>query len=78
MPAIQKGDTVLVTGASGYIAAHAVAAFLDAGYPVRGTVRSKSKGEYLVNLFKNKKEKFDYVIVEDIGKVSCTSCFHFP
>ena len=38
---------------------------LENGYKVKGTVRSKDKGEYLVNLFKGK--PFEYVIVEDIG-----------
>jgi len=68
MPAIQPGSLVLVTGASGFIAAHAVEAFLDAGFPVRGTVRSDDKGEFLKNLFKDKKQKFEYVIVKDIGE----------
>ncbi|WWC63267.1 uncharacterized protein I303_105867 [Kwoniella dejecticola CBS 10117] len=68
MPAIKPGSLVLVTGASGYISSHTVEAFLDQGYNVRGTVRSTSKGEYLANLFKDKKGKFEYAIVEDIGK----------
>lgn len=51
---------------------HTAKAFLDAGYPVRGTVRSKEKGEYLANLFKDSKVPFEYVIVEDIAKVSTT------
>ncbi|KAI5464390.1 hypothetical protein BGZ63DRAFT_377583 [Mariannaea sp. PMI_226] len=34
-------QTVLVTGASGYVAAHVVGAFLRKGYNVRGTVRSE-------------------------------------
>jgi hypothetical protein len=54
-------------------ASHAVEAFLDAGFPVRGTVRSDDKGEFLKNLFKDKKQKFEYVIVKDIGEVSITS-----
>ncbi len=33
---------MLVTGASGYLAIHCVQQLLDAGYHVRGTVRSKS------------------------------------
>jgi len=39
------GQTVLVTGASGYIAKHIVHQLLDAGYAVVGTVRSLSRGE---------------------------------
>lgn len=69
MPAIKAGSKVLVTGASGFIAVHTVEAFLDKGYPVVGTVRSKEKGEYLKDLFKGKKAPFDYVIVEDIAQV---------
>jgi hypothetical protein len=42
---------------------------LDEGYPVVGTVRSKDKGEFLVNLFKGSKVPFEYVIVEDIAQV---------
>jgi len=39
------GVTVLVTGASGYIASHTIIQLLNAGYTVRGTVRSAAKGE---------------------------------
>jgi len=67
MPAISKGDFILVTGVSGYIAAHAAESFLNAGYPVRGTVRSKEKGEYMSKVLGGKEAKFEYVIVEDIG-----------
>ncbi|XP_071496388.1 uncharacterized protein [Diadema antillarum] len=37
-----NGEKVLVTGASGYIASHIVQQLLEAGYKVRGTVRSLS------------------------------------
>jgi nucleoside-diphosphate-sugar epimerase len=33
---------VLITGVNGYIAAHTAAAFLQAGYAVRGTVRART------------------------------------
>lgn len=65
MPAVQKGDYILVTGASGFIAAHTSRQFLREGFKVRGTVRSRSKGEYLKNLFEGQGQ-FDYVIVEDL------------
>jgi len=42
---IPKGSTVLVTGINGYIASHVADQLLLAGYKVRGTVRSISKGE---------------------------------
>lgn len=70
MPAVQPGSTILVTGASGFIAAHVVEHLLNAGFNVRGTVRSDGKGQYLEKLFKdNKGGKFEYVLVEDITKV---------
>jgi len=66
MPAIKPGSLVLVTGASGFIAAHVCSVLLTNGYKVRGTVRSTEKGEYLKNLFKGVGD-FEYVIVEDIA-----------
>lgn len=41
------GEPVLVTGASGYIARHVIVQLLDAGYDVRGTVRSLRGGDAL-------------------------------
>ena len=38
-------QTVLVTGASGYIAKHVVRTLLDAGYTVVGSVRSPARGD---------------------------------
>jgi hypothetical protein len=52
------------------VRSHAVGAFLDEGYSVRGTVRSQDKGEYLAKLFAGKKAKFEYAIVKDIAEVS--------
>ena len=37
-------DTVLVTGATGFIAKHIVAELLRNGYAVRGTARDAAKG----------------------------------
>jgi nucleoside-diphosphate-sugar epimerase len=84
MVAIEKGSLVLVTGASGFIATyippiqsqsfaeprrHVVRELLRAGFKVRGTVRSASKGEYLMDLSKDEGE-FQYAIVADMGRVS--------
>lgn len=63
MPAIKSG-LVLVTGGSGYIAAHICSQLLALKFQVRATVRSNSKGEYLKALFNS--SAFSYVIVEDI------------
>lgn len=68
MPAIREKSLILVTGASGYIATWVCQEFLQAGHSVRGTVRSKEKGEYLQELFKSFEGRFSYVIVKDIGK----------
>lgn len=40
-----EAKTVFVTGASGFIARHIILQLLQAGYRVRGSVRSASKGE---------------------------------
>ena len=89
MPAIKAPATVLVTGASGFIAAWVCKTLLEGGYSVRlvllvssvcysstkgiptrsGTVRSTSKGEYLVNLFKSYQGRFKYVIVKEMAEV---------
>lgn len=42
--------TGVVTGASGFLAKHVVVQLLKAGYRVRGTVRSKARGELGVTL----------------------------
>ncbi|KAF8601441.1 D-lactaldehyde dehydrogenase [Ceratobasidium sp. AG-I] len=68
MPAIKAPATVLVTGASGFIAAWVCKTLLEAGYTVCGTVRSTSKGEYLVNLFKSYDDRFKYVIVKEMAE----------
>ncbi|KAG8740258.1 methylglyoxal reductase (NADPH-dependent) gre2 [Ceratobasidium sp. 414] len=84
MPSIKAPATVLVTdsitilGASGFIAAWICQTLLDAGYtfdlhnstnnPLRGTVRSASKGDYLVYLFNSYGEKFQYAIVKDMSE----------
>lgn len=68
MPAVQPPAAVLVTGASGFIAAWTVRRFLEKGFSVVGTVRSADKGEYLKNLFKEFGDKFSFIVVQDIAK----------
>ncbi|KXS21933.1 NAD(P)-binding protein [Gonapodya prolifera JEL478] len=62
----KTAEKVIVTGASGYIAAHVVDQFLKHGYRVVGTVRSASKGEYLKKLFAAYGDAFEYSIVPDM------------
>ncbi|KAG8959164.1 methylglyoxal reductase (NADPH-dependent) gre2 [Tulasnella sp. 419] len=68
MPALTPPAKILVTGASGFIAVWVAKSLLQRGFTVRGTVRSKGKGEYLRNALSEFGDKFEYVIVEDIAK----------
>lgn len=69
MIVIIKGDYIFVIGVSGYIVFQIVKEFFKEGYRVRGIVRFQDKGEYFKQLFEGF-GVFDYVIVEDIIKVS--------
>ncbi|GAA5914375.1 SDR family oxidoreductase [Sporobolomyces salmoneus] len=66
MPTVQKTSSVLLTGASGFLAAHILQQLIDRGFKVRGTVRSKEKGEYLTKEVVKGSKNFEYVIVEDV------------
>ncbi|KIL60770.1 hypothetical protein M378DRAFT_130340 [Amanita muscaria Koide BX008] len=68
MPVVLPAAKVLVSGASGYIAAWLVRTLLQQGYSVRGTARSKEKGAFLLDLFKSYGDKFEFVVVEDMTK----------
>ncbi|KAF9467171.1 hypothetical protein BDZ94DRAFT_1305655 [Collybia nuda] len=68
MPVINEGATVLLTGATGFIATQVVGVLLSRGFRVRGTVRTTEKGEYVKSLFKQAGDRFEYVIVEDLQK----------
>ncbi|KAA1466810.1 NAD-P-binding protein [Dentipellis sp. KUC8613] len=56
----------LVTGANGFIAVWVVRRLLEAGYSVRGTVRSADKGAHLREIFKSYGDKLELVVVPDI------------
>ncbi|XP_076435321.1 uncharacterized protein LOC143275231 [Babylonia areolata] len=47
---MSEGDTVLVTGASGFLAGHVVKTLQEAGYKVRGTVRSAKNADKVKHL----------------------------
>ncbi|RXW15439.1 hypothetical protein EST38_g10412 [Candolleomyces aberdarensis] len=70
MPTAHPGDTVLVTGANGYIPIWVVRKLLEKGYNVRGTVRKAEKGEHLNKYFDSyvKRGRLELVVVEDITK----------
>jgi NAD(P)-dependent dehydrogenase (short-subunit alcohol dehydrogenase family) len=67
--AIPKGSTVLITGVNGYIASHVADQVIAAGYRVRGTVRSKTKGELMTEVYEKRHGpgKFESVVVPDMA-----------
>lgn len=68
MVAISPPAKVLVTGANGYLATWVVKKYLEAGYSVRGTVRSLTKSAFLKDKFAQYGDRFELVVVEDITK----------
>ncbi|GAA6004356.1 hypothetical protein JCM10207_000683 [Rhodosporidiobolus poonsookiae] len=58
--------TVLVTGASGFLASYVVKAFLDAGWKVKGSVRSTAKAQHLYERYPEHKDSLSLVEVKDI------------
>lgn len=57
-------QTVLISGATGFIAAHTVQQLLDKGYKVVGSVRAIEKGEKLQKALNN--ANFSYEVVEEL------------
>jgi nucleoside-diphosphate-sugar epimerase len=68
MVAVSSPAKVLVTGANGYLAVWVIKNYLEAGYSVRGTVRSLSKSAFLKERFSDYGDRFELVVVEDITK----------
>ncbi|KAF8468039.1 D-lactaldehyde dehydrogenase [Russula ochroleuca] len=68
MVAISPPAKVLVTGANGYLATWVLKKYLEAGYSVRGTVRSLSKSAFLNDKFAHYGDRFEIIVVEDITK----------
>ena len=68
MPPVAAPAKVLVSGANGFIAVWVVKDLLDAGYTVRGTVRSEAKGSHLLKTFKSAVDagKLELIVVPDI------------
>jgi nucleoside-diphosphate-sugar epimerase len=65
---VPKNQLVLISGVNGFIAAQTVKSFLNAGYSVRGTVRSKSSAEGLLSTLRHyvKAGRLEIVEVKDI------------
>ncbi|RMJ22906.1 hypothetical protein PHISP_06225 [Aspergillus sp. HF37] len=59
---------VLLTGGSGFIAAHVIDFLLDHGFDTVVTVRSQEKGQRILDAHPNTpKEKLSFVVVEDVA-----------
>lgn len=61
-------STILVTGGSGFAAAHVIRAFLNKGYNVKATVRSESRGKEVLASHPEYSAKLSYVVVPDIAE----------
>ncbi|CAJ2503504.1 Uu.00g108980.m01.CDS01 [Anthostomella pinea] len=68
-PTIPLNSVILMTGANGLIASHAVDQFLAAGYRIRGTVRNPSKCIWMEPLFERRHGagRFELVQVADFS-----------
>ncbi|KAL7935580.1 hypothetical protein V8C35DRAFT_333497 [Trichoderma chlorosporum] len=60
-------STVLVTGGSGFAAAHVIRAFLNHSYNVKATVRSEARAKEVLVSHPGYSAKLSYVVVPDIA-----------
>lgn len=70
--AIPVGSLVVVSGVNGFIASHVADQLLQAGYRVRGTVRSLRRASWVEPYFANRygSDKIEVVEVPDMGSAS--------
>jgi nucleoside-diphosphate-sugar epimerase len=70
--ALPEGSLVVVSGANGFIASHVVDQLIQAGYRVRGTVRSLGRAAWVKDYFSEKygADKIELVEVPDMGAPS--------
>ncbi|TFB00041.1 NADPH-dependent methylglyoxal reductase GRE2 [Trichoderma ghanense] len=59
-------QTLLITGANGYVALHIISEALTRGYNVRGTVRSASSASKVLPVFASHGPRFSVVVVPDL------------
>ncbi|KAJ0421526.1 hypothetical protein BJY00DRAFT_282375 [Aspergillus carlsbadensis] len=67
LQSVTMSETILVTGASGFLASHIIRIFLEAGYNVRGTVRSTSTTERVRARYPQFADQLSFAIVPDIA-----------
>ncbi|KAH0369333.1 putative cinnamoyl-CoA reductase, partial [Aureobasidium melanogenum] len=60
-------QTILITGASGFMATHIISSFLSAGYNVCGTVRSERSAEGVKKSHPSRVSQLSFAIVPDIA-----------
>jgi NAD(P)-dependent dehydrogenase (short-subunit alcohol dehydrogenase family) len=62
-----KGKTVLITGGSGFVAAHVLNAFLSCGYNVKTTVRNQASAEKVKKSHAKYAAQISFAIVPDVA-----------
>jgi len=65
-PPAPADQTILITGISGFVAAHIAHVFLEAGYKVRGTVRSDKSLDSIKKAHAKYGDQLSFAIVPDI------------
>lgn len=60
-------NTVLVTGASGFVAAHVLIEFLDHGYNVVGTVRNEEAAARVRKTHAKYGDRLSFAIIADVA-----------
>jgi nucleoside-diphosphate-sugar epimerase len=64
---LPQNQTILVSGASGFVAAHVLTSFLQRGYNVRGTVRSEATAEKVKKTHSKYLKQLSFAIVKDVA-----------
>lgn len=65
-PPAPSDQTILITGISGFVASHIAHTFLDAGYKVRGTVRSDKSIDSVKKAHAKYADRLSFTVVPDI------------
>ncbi|EXJ74587.1 uncharacterized protein A1O5_02883 [Cladophialophora psammophila CBS 110553] len=68
-----KGETILITGLSGFVASHIAHAFLEAGYHVRGTVRSERSIAGIKEAHTKHADQLSFAVVPDMAATDALS-----
>lgn len=63
-------QTILVTGANGFVSSHIIKTFLERGYSIRGTVRSASSATSIKSTLSEYSSRLSFAIVPDIASAN--------